>query len=93
MGSTFVFCVLFQNNIAAQVYQVVVTAHSEEAMQAGMEYFRADCFFGVHSWIHSLWEDSWKSLCLRGIGAQIWKRGCCSKLKGIFPSTDVRKYA
>lgn len=54
------FCVLFQNNIAVQEYQIVVTAYSEEAIQAGMEYFIADCFLGLHSWIHLFWEDSWK---------------------------------
>lgn len=95
MRSTLAFCVLFQNDIAAQVYQVVVTTYSEEAIQAGMEYFLSDTSAGLRSWIHLLWKNSWKRPMPRGLGVQIWKRGCCKNGK-IFPpvlSSDVRKSA
>lgn len=87
MGSTLVFCVLFQKNIATQVYQIVATAYSEEAIQAGMKYFLADCFAGLHSWTHLLWKDSWQRPMPTGVGVWIWKRGCCKKVKGISPSS------
>lgn len=77
MGSTVVFCLVFQGHTAAHVYQAVVATYSEEAIQAGMEYFVADTSAGLHSRIHLLWKNSWKRPMPRGLGVQIWKRGCC----------------
>lgn len=88
MGSTLVFCVLFQNNIATQVYQAVVTAYSEEAVQAGMEYF-AESSSGLYSWTRLLWKDTWKRPMPRGLSVQIWKRGCYKKLRDISPSLPM----
>lgn len=64
-------CVLFQNNVATQVYEIVVTVHSEEAIQAGMEWFIASNSTGLHSWTQLLWKDSWKRPLLRGLGAVV----------------------
>lgn len=64
---TLVLCVSFQNNIATQVFQIVVTVYSEEAIPAGMEFLRAGSSVGLHSWMRLLWKDSQERPVPRGL--------------------------